>query len=220
MLAVKLIGHSGAITRFHSPDHYPSSTGTAPVDTSSAPNTRQRVNRGGNRALNTAIHLVARTRPADPAPAAPTTNASSPKARPQPGLPGPQAPDRQGHLPVPGRPPHPPPPAHHRLTFSRVDIQALAGHSADRWVPSDALQKLADGSTSRHQAGETSGQTSHGGHPPGSSKGELSIRVQGRPRGRSPSAAGPIGNVSYPPASRNSWAGRRRAASCRICEIM
>jgi transposase len=82
VLAVKLIGHSGAITRFHSPDHYPSSTGTAPVDTSSAPNTRQRVNRSGNRALNTAIHLVARTRPADPVPDAPTTNANSPKARP------------------------------------------------------------------------------------------------------------------------------------------
>ena len=51
VLAVKLIGHSGNITRFHSPDHYASYTGTAPIDTSSGPNTRQRVNRGGNRAL-------------------------------------------------------------------------------------------------------------------------------------------------------------------------
>jgi hypothetical protein len=33
-----------------------------------------------------------------------------------------------------------------------------------------ALGQLADRSTSRHQAGETSGQTSHGGHPPGSSQ--------------------------------------------------
>jgi hypothetical protein len=40
----------------------------------------------------------------------------------------------------------------------------------DRWVPSDALQQLADRSTSRHQAGETSGQTSHRGHPPASSQ--------------------------------------------------
>jgi transposase len=32
VLAVKLIGHSGVITRFPSPDHYASDTGTAPVD--------------------------------------------------------------------------------------------------------------------------------------------------------------------------------------------
>jgi transposase len=68
VLAVKLIGHSGNITRFHSPDHYASYTGTAPIDTSSGPNTRQRVNRGGNRSLNTAIHLVARTQISRPGP--------------------------------------------------------------------------------------------------------------------------------------------------------
>jgi transposase len=68
VLAVKLIGHSGDITRFHSPDHYASYTGTAPVDTSSGANLRQRVNRGGNRALNTAIHLVARTQISRPGP--------------------------------------------------------------------------------------------------------------------------------------------------------
>jgi transposase len=68
VLAVKLIGHSGAITRFHSPDHYASYTGTAPIDASSGPNTRQRVNRGGNRALNTAVHLVARTQISRPGP--------------------------------------------------------------------------------------------------------------------------------------------------------
>jgi transposase len=68
VLAVKLIGHSGDITRFASPDHYASYTGTAPVDASSGPNLRQRVNRGGNRALNTAIHLVARTQISRPGP--------------------------------------------------------------------------------------------------------------------------------------------------------
>src|SRR4029453_4340946 len=52
----------------HSPAPHASSTGTAPVDTSSGPNTRQRVNRGGNRALNTAIHLVARTQISRPGP--------------------------------------------------------------------------------------------------------------------------------------------------------
>jgi hypothetical protein len=35
----------------------------------------------------------------------------------------------------------------------------------DRWVPSGALRQLADRSTSRQLAGETSGQTSPGGHP-------------------------------------------------------
>jgi transposase len=68
VLATKLIGHSGPITRFVGPDHYASYTGTAPVDASSGPNTRQRVNHGGNRALNTAIHLVARTQISRPGP--------------------------------------------------------------------------------------------------------------------------------------------------------
>jgi transposase len=68
VLATKLIGHSGPVTRFASPDHYASYTGTAPVDASSGPNIRQRVNRGGNRALNTAIHLVARTQISRPGP--------------------------------------------------------------------------------------------------------------------------------------------------------
>ena len=68
VLATKLIGHSGPITRFAGPDHYASYTGTAPVDASSGPNTRQRVNRSGNRALNTAIHLVARTQISRPGP--------------------------------------------------------------------------------------------------------------------------------------------------------
>jgi transposase len=68
VLAAKLIGRSGPITRFASPDHYASYTGTAPIDASSGPNTRQRVNRGGNRALNTAVHLVARTQISRPGP--------------------------------------------------------------------------------------------------------------------------------------------------------
>jgi len=68
VLAAKLIGHSGPVTRFGGPDHYASYTGTAPVDASSGPNTRQRVNRGGNRALNTAVHLVARTQISRPGP--------------------------------------------------------------------------------------------------------------------------------------------------------
>lgn len=68
VLAATILAHTGDITRFANADHYASYTGTAPVDTSSGPNTRQRVNRGGNRALNTAIHLVARTQISRPGP--------------------------------------------------------------------------------------------------------------------------------------------------------
>ena len=52
------------------------------------------------------------------------------------------------------------------------------------------LRQLANRSTSRQLAGETSGQTSPGGHPPRSSvvRG-LSLRTQGRPCGRPPAAA-------------------------------
>ena len=82
VLAVKLIGHSGVITRFHSPDHYASYTGTAPVDTSSGPTPAS-----GSTAAATGPSTPRSTwspapRSADPAPAAPTTNANSPKARP------------------------------------------------------------------------------------------------------------------------------------------
>ena len=73
-----------------------------------------------------------------------------------------------------------------------------------------ALQQLADRSVARHQAGETSSQTSHRGHPAASSQGKLSIRVKadlraavssGRPR------AGNDTTVTQRPASPNaaSW---------------
>ena len=46
--------------------------------------------------------------------------------------------------------------------------------------------------SSRHQAGEPSGQTSHRGHPAPSSQGDFSLHPQGRPAGglRPPSAGG------------------------------
>src|SRR5919106_3569845 len=42
----------------------------------------------------------------------------------------------------------------------------LSGHSARPVGALSALRQLADRSNARHQAGETSGQTSHGGHHP------------------------------------------------------
>ncbi|WP_413812790.1 transposase [Streptomyces sp. OE57] len=39
--------------------HFASYTGTAPVDASSGKNTRHRLNTGGNRALNSVLHIIA-----------------------------------------------------------------------------------------------------------------------------------------------------------------
>ena len=58
-LAAKLLGHTGDITRFPDRDHFASYTGTAPVEASSGDVRRHRLNRGGNRQLNTALHLIA-----------------------------------------------------------------------------------------------------------------------------------------------------------------
>lgn len=59
VLAAKIIGHAGDITRFASKAHFASYTGTAPVEASSGDVRRHRLNRAGNRQLNTAIHTAA-----------------------------------------------------------------------------------------------------------------------------------------------------------------
>jgi transposase len=59
ILAAKLLGHAGDITRFPDRDHFASYTGTAPIEASSGDVRRHRLNRGGNRQLNTALHLIA-----------------------------------------------------------------------------------------------------------------------------------------------------------------
>jgi transposase len=68
VLAAKLLGHTGDITRFPDRDHFASYTGTAPVEASSGDVRRHRLNRGGNRQLNTALHLVAVCQIRDPSP--------------------------------------------------------------------------------------------------------------------------------------------------------
>ena len=68
MLAAKLLGHAGDITRFPSRDHFASYTGTAPVEASSGDVCRHRLNRAGNRQLNTALHLIAVCQIRDPSP--------------------------------------------------------------------------------------------------------------------------------------------------------
>jgi transposase len=59
ILAAKIIGHAGDVTRFESKAHFASYTGTAPVEASSGDIRRHRLNRAGNRQLNTALHTAA-----------------------------------------------------------------------------------------------------------------------------------------------------------------
>ena len=59
--AAFILGWTGDIARFPSADHYASYNGTAPREASSGSRTRHRVNRGGNRMLNHAIHIAAVT---------------------------------------------------------------------------------------------------------------------------------------------------------------
>ena len=68
VLAAKLVGHTGDIARFPNRDHFASYTGTAPVEASSGDMRRHRLNRGGNRQLNTALHLIAVCQIRDPGP--------------------------------------------------------------------------------------------------------------------------------------------------------
>jgi len=68
VLAAKLLGYTGDITRFPDRDHFASYTGTAPVEASSGDVRRHRLNRAGNRQLNTALHLIAVCQIRDPSP--------------------------------------------------------------------------------------------------------------------------------------------------------
>lgn len=57
--AAKILAEVGDVRRFPSRHHFASYTGTAPVDVSSGENNRHRLNRGGNRRLNHALHIAA-----------------------------------------------------------------------------------------------------------------------------------------------------------------
>jgi transposase len=68
VLAAKIQGHAGDVTRFASSDHFASYTGTAPIEVSSGEVTRHRLSRSGNRSLNNALHLAARVQVMHPGP--------------------------------------------------------------------------------------------------------------------------------------------------------
>ena len=59
--AAKLVGEAADIGRFKSRDTYAMWAGTAPIPVWSANNTRFRLNRGGNRQTNAALHRIAVT---------------------------------------------------------------------------------------------------------------------------------------------------------------
>jgi transposase len=56
-----IIGHAGDVGRFTSRDHFASYNATAPVEASSGPTKRHRLNQRGNRQLNHAMHIAAVT---------------------------------------------------------------------------------------------------------------------------------------------------------------
>ena len=61
LTAAKLVGEAADISRFKSRDAYAMWAGTAPIPVWSANNQRFRLNRGGNRQTNAAIHRIAIT---------------------------------------------------------------------------------------------------------------------------------------------------------------
>jgi transposase len=61
IVATYLIGHTGEISRFPTAGHYARYNGTAPIEASSGPTKRHRLNPRGNRQLNYALHMIAVT---------------------------------------------------------------------------------------------------------------------------------------------------------------
>jgi transposase len=59
LTAAKIVGETAGIDRYRSEACYARSAGTAPVPVSSGRNDRHRLDRGGNRQLNVAIHRIA-----------------------------------------------------------------------------------------------------------------------------------------------------------------
>jgi transposase len=61
IMAAYLIGYSGDVRRFPTAGHYARYNGTAPIEASSGPRVRHRLNPRGNRQLNHALHIAAVT---------------------------------------------------------------------------------------------------------------------------------------------------------------
>ena len=59
LVTAKLIGETGDINRFRSADAFAMLAGVAPIPASSGQTNRMRLNRGGNRQINRALHGIA-----------------------------------------------------------------------------------------------------------------------------------------------------------------
>jgi transposase len=64
LIAAQIIGEVGDVARYGDRDRFAAANGTAPIPASSGARVRHRLNRGGNRRLNWAIHLMALTQAA------------------------------------------------------------------------------------------------------------------------------------------------------------
>ena len=62
LVAAVLIGHTAGVKQFRKPSSFGLQTGTAPIPCSSGQRTQHRLNRGGDRQLNHALHIIAITR--------------------------------------------------------------------------------------------------------------------------------------------------------------
>jgi transposase len=69
LTAAKLIAETGDVGRFRSPDAFAALAGVAPIPASSGQISRMRLNRGGNRQLNRALHTIATVQAAHHPPA-------------------------------------------------------------------------------------------------------------------------------------------------------
>jgi transposase len=68
VLAAKILGHAGDLTRFPRPGPLRQLHRHRPIEASSGDARRHRLNRGGNRQLNTARHIIAVCQIRDPSP--------------------------------------------------------------------------------------------------------------------------------------------------------
>jgi transposase len=126
--AATLIGRTAGAARFPTDGHYARQAGAAPIPASSGNTVRVRLNRGGDRQLNAALHRIAFTR---------ARTCPGRRQNPRRGLPLPQTIYRPPRLapPQPNPQPHPTTRHHHPLQHpnqrTRLDIGAtLASHLA------------------------------------------------------------------------------------------
>jgi transposase len=61
VVAGVILGHVGDVQRFPTRDHFASYNATAPIEASSGPKKRHRLNQRGNRMINYALHMAAVT---------------------------------------------------------------------------------------------------------------------------------------------------------------